>query len=80
VLDRKTLQPGQLDGLVMRDDGSRLVSSWKGRNILRVAPDGSTETVLSGVRTPAAFDVDSKRQRLLVPLVQENRVVVAPLG
>ena len=45
-----------------------------------MAPDGTTETILTGVCTPAAFDIDSKRQQTLVPLVRENRVEVAPLG
>jgi hypothetical protein len=57
-----------------------LISSWKGKNAIRIAPDGATETILTGVRTPAAFEVDTERGQILVPLVRENRVVVAPLG
>jgi hypothetical protein len=30
--------------------------------------------------TPAAFDRDAKRQQLLMPLVPENRIVMAPVG
>lgn len=79
VLETTKVDAGKLDGLVVRDDGSRLVSSWDGKHIVRIAPDGTAKTVLTGVRTPAAFGFDEERQRLLVPLVKENKVVAAPL-
>lgn len=80
ILETRKLGAGKLDGVVAREDGSVLVSSWDGEHIVRLDPDGTSETVLTGVKTPAAFDVDEKRGRLLVPEVQENRIAVAPLA
>ena len=79
VVNRRTLDAGQLDGLVVADDGRMFVSSWKGRHIVRLDPDGTSETVLTNARTAAAFDLDSENNRLVVPLVRENKVAVVSL-
>ena len=79
ILDRTKLGAGQLDGLVVREDGTRLVSSWKGKHVVRLSPDGQAETLLTGLTQPACFDVDAERGLLLVPEVKKNRVTVAPL-
>lgn len=80
VLETKTLAAGQLDGLVVRDDGTMLVSSWKGEHIVRLAADGTAETVVTGLVQPAAFDVDEQHGRLLVPQVKLNEIAVLPLA
>lgn len=80
ITGTQTLDAGKLDGLVVRPGGTRLVASWDGKHIVRVSPDGTQEVVLTNVASPAAFDVDTERNRLLVPLVQQNRIEVAPLG
>ena len=79
ILDRQTLGAGQLDGLVVRENGARLVSSWKGKHVVRLSPEGQAETLLTGLTQPACFDIDVERGLLLVPEVKENRVTVAPL-
>lgn len=79
ILDRRKLDAGKLDGLVVQKDGSVLVSSWKGNHVVRLNPGGKAETILTGVKSPAAFDVDRAHERLLVPAVNQNRIVVAPL-
>jgi len=81
LLSATILRDGQLDGLALQEDGSTLLSSWKGEDIIRLSPDArAAEVVVTGIRTPAAFEVDEARGQIVVPLVEENRVVVAPLG
>lgn len=81
LLSATILKDGQLDGLALQGDGSTLLSSWKGEDIVRLSPDGSAaEVVVTGIHTPAAFEVDQQRGRILVPLVEDDKVVVAPLG
>lgn len=81
VLNATILRDGQLDGLALQEDGSKLLSSWKGEDIVRLSPDDSSaEVVVTGVHTPAAFEVDEERGQMVVPLVEDNKVVVAPLG
>lgn len=79
IKNRKKLKAGKLDGLIVGTGGGHLVSSWNGRHIVRIAPDGKTSVVLTDVRSPAAFDVDRKRGLLLVPEVRHDSVAVARL-
>ncbi len=79
ILNEKQLDAGKLDGLVVLDDGTKLVSSWDGEHVVRIAPDGTVSTILTGVVQPAAFDVDPEKGLLLVPQVKENAVAVVPL-
>ena len=74
-----TLPLGQLDGLLRLPDGSLLVASWRGKAVYRVSPGGDTSTVLTNAVTPAGLGYDARRKRLLVPLVQLNRLVMQPL-
>lgn len=74
-----TLPMGQLDGLLPLPDGSLLVSSWRGKAVYRVGPGGDTTTVLRNATTPASLGHDAPRNRLLVPMVSLNRLVVQPL-
>lgn len=74
-----TLPMGQLDGLLRLPDGSLLVSSWKGKAVYRVGPGGDTTTVLRNATTPAGLGHDAARNRLLVPMVNLNRLVIQPL-
>lgn len=80
IIDQLALGAGQLDGLVVRDDGTRLVSSWQGRHIVRVNPGGEPETVVTGLTQPAAFEFDPVHDRLLVPQVKLNKIAVVPLA
>lgn len=73
--------PGaQLDGVVALPDGSFLVTSWTARAIYRVLPDGTHQTALHAFTLvgPASIGFDETRHRLLVPLVQANRVLLEP--
>jgi sugar lactone lactonase YvrE len=71
-----TLPAGQLDGLIRLDDGTLLVSSWEGRAVYRVTPDGQVTTVVENVESPADLGWDSRRHRLLVPLFMGNSIEI----
>lgn len=71
-----TLPAGQLDGVVRTSDGTLFVSSWEGQAVYRVSPDGAVSTVVENVEAPADIGWDTRRQRLLIPLFNGNRVEV----
>jgi hypothetical protein len=66
---------GQFDGLERLSDGRWLVSSWADSSIYVVPTGGGAPTKLVGnVNSPADIGVDTKRNRVLIPLFMENRV------
>ncbi len=67
---------GALDGLLMLDDGSYLISSWAGSAIYRLSKDGTYTTMADSLDAPADLGYDSKRNRVLVPLFKQNKVVI----
>jgi predicted lipoprotein with Yx(FWY)xxD motif len=81
IVETHVLPAGQLDGILVRPDGDVLVSSWKDGSIVRVATDGTSETVLTGLKSPACFDVvdTGEGPRLIVPEPNADKVAVAPL-
>ena len=68
------LPKGQLDGLAMAAGGDLLVSSWESATVYRGPVTGPFKPVVTGVTSPADIDVDTKRNRVLVPLFQKNTV------
>ena len=74
-----TLPKGSLDGLVLLDDGTFLVSSWDGKAVYRGPAAGPFQTVLDNVNAPADIGYDSKRNRLLVPHFMDNIVTIHEL-
>jgi sugar lactone lactonase YvrE len=74
-----TMPAGLMDGVVALKKGRLLVSSWETASVYLVKPNGQTRVVASNLPNPADIGWDSKRQRILVPLFVENRVVVVPL-
>ena len=70
------LPGGQLDGVVVLDDGSMLVSSWETSTVYHVPAMGEGEvmTVVEGVPSPADIGWDTERSRVLIPIFQENRI------
>ena len=75
------LPGGQLDGVVVLADGDILVSSWETSSVYRV-PDmaeGEAAAVIEGVPSPADIGWDAERNRVLIPVFQENRVEIHPL-
>ncbi|HEU5059000.1 MAG TPA: hypothetical protein VFU21_20850 [Kofleriaceae bacterium] len=69
------LPKGQLDGIAAGADGTLYVSSWEGSSVFHGKPGSWTELPLD-VKGPADFALDSKRNVLVVPVFQENRVEI----
>lgn len=74
--DAAKVSKGALDGIVALADGSVLVSSWAGSEIVRGKVGGTFEAVVTGAKAPADIGYDKKRGRLLVPRFLEDRVEV----
>ncbi len=64
---------GEFDGVERLPDGRILVSSWADSSVYVL--DGATLVrAVLGVQSPADIGVDTKRNRVAVPLFQANRV------
>ncbi len=70
---------GALDGLLRMDDESYLISSWGGSAIYRLDKHGIYSTVVDSIDAPADLGYDNKRNRVLVPLFKQNKVLILPL-
>lgn len=68
----------KLDGLIVLPDGSYVVTSWTGKAIYRLL-EGRFATVAADIRSPAQIGYDSKRQRLIVPVLKENKLLAIDL-
>jgi sugar lactone lactonase YvrE len=62
------LPRGGLDGIVKLADGSLLISSWEASAVYRGLPGGEFKEIISGVPSPAAIGLDSKRRAVLIPV------------
>ena len=62
------LPKGSLDGIVRLADNSLLISSWEASAVYRGLPGGEFKEVISGVTSPAAIGLDSKRRAVLIPI------------
>ena len=74
----KTVQPiatgpGQEDGVEVLPGGRLLVTSWADSSLF-VVENGQATTIAKGVPSPADIGLDTKRSRVAVPLLMENRV------
>ncbi|WP_305906744.1 hypothetical protein Q9L42_019365 [Methylomarinum sp. Ch1-1] len=67
-----------LDGLVKLADGRFLISSWGGSAIYALDKDDNFTTLADSLDAPADLGVDTKRQRVLIPLFKQNKVVILP--
>ncbi|HET7458336.1 MAG TPA: hypothetical protein VFJ74_11850 [Gemmatimonadaceae bacterium] len=68
---------GQMDGVELLGDGRLLVTSWADSSVAVVGATGGAATkVVTGVFGPADIGVDTKRNRLLVPLLMNDKVEV----
>jgi len=73
------LPTGVLDGIEVI--GSEfLISSWEGQSVLQGPPSGPFRTVVTGVPGPADIGYDAGRNRVLIPLFQDDAVRIVPLG
>ena len=70
---------GGLDGLMRTTDGAWLVSSWNDSTVRRLMPgDTAWSAVVRGVASPADIGFDTRRQRILIPQFNVNRVRIVP--
>lgn len=70
----------QLDGLVRLANGALIASVWHDSSLIRLNPGDTAWTKLAGsYESPADIGYDTRRNRVLIPLFQANRVEVRPL-
>jgi acetyl esterase/lipase len=70
---------GGLDGLVWLDDGRVLVSSWTGSAVYQIDADGQVSELFSDINAPADIGFDTKRNLVLIPHFEDDRVEARPL-
>lgn len=68
-----------LDGFVQLHDGSFLISSW-GESAIYSYHHNKYEVLFKDLDAPADMGLDTKRNRLLVPLFKENKLVFLSLN
>jgi sugar lactone lactonase YvrE len=64
---------GQLDGVELLGENRLLVTSWADSSLF-VFENGAATPVANGLPSPADIGIDTKRNRVAVPLLMENRV------
>jgi len=64
---------GGLDGLAVLGN-QVIVSSWQGQTVYKGTLGGTLEPMVAGAKAPADFDIDPKRQLILIPRFQDNVV------
>jgi len=74
----QTAPSGGLDGLVSLKDGRYLISSWGSSSIYVMNESGKFNVLADSLDAPADLGVDTKRNRVLVPLFKQNKVVFLP--
>ncbi len=72
------LAPG-LDGLVGLKDGQRLITGWGESTLYQMSAAGEVQPLVTGLDAPADIDLDTKRNRVLVPLFKQDRLLMIPL-
>ena len=75
----QTLPQGSLDGLVALEDGTVLISSWEGNAIYHGPAAGPFEPLVENVPAPADIGFDTKRNLILIPLFNDNQVILQPM-
>lgn len=67
--------PGGYDGLEILADGRILVSSWAD-SAIHVFDGDSRKVLIPGKPAPADFGIDTKRNRIAIPLFNDNAVEI----
>jgi hypothetical protein len=68
-----------LDGIVVLDDGTFVVSDFTGNKVFAIARDRKTVYILAEIESPADIGLDRKRRLLYVPSFMGDRVFVFKL-
>jgi len=78
VSGKKVAQPkpsyGKLDGLSFTTNGHIVFSSWEAKAVYSGRIGGPFEAIVTGVEAPADIDIDTKRNRVLIPLFTRNEL------
>jgi hypothetical protein len=74
----------KLDGLAITEDGSFAFTNWADSTILLIQASrggsrGNIYSLVQGIPTPGDLGYDGKRNRLLVPVLEQNRVFFVDL-
>jgi SMP-30/Gluconolactonase/LRE-like region len=77
--DLQKMPAGSLDGVITLSDGRLVISSWETNSLYTLSPDGKVDVLAKDLPSPADIGYDTKRERVLVPIFQEDRVVIQPL-
>jgi sugar lactone lactonase YvrE len=77
--DVQKLPKGSLDGLVIVV-GDLFVSSWEGESVFRGRPAGPFAEAIRGLKAPADIGHDLWRNRILIPLFNDNAIRIVPLA
>jgi hypothetical protein len=80
VLERFEAPAGSLDGIEVLPNGTILISSWGSQSVYRLLPDGTFEALVENVEAAADIGVDTRRNRILVPLFKNDAIHIAPLN
>jgi sugar lactone lactonase YvrE len=67
--------PGGFDGVELLSDGRVLISSWADSSIY-VMRDSTMTKLISGVPSPADIGIDTRRNRLAIPVFTQDRVEI----
>lgn len=69
----------RLDGLIIREDGTLLVSSWAGEAVYQSDQGGDFYPIVENLPSAADIGLDAERNRLLVPRFNEDELTIIPL-
>ena len=73
--------PGvNLDGVVVMDDGGLLISDWTTEAVYLLRENGAATIVARNVVSPADIGIDRTRDRVLIPGLLTNQVLLAPIS
>lgn len=68
-----------LDGVEKLNDGSFAISSWETSAVYREAKPGEAAVLVAEVTSPADIGYDAGRNRILIPVFMQNKLVIQPL-
>ncbi len=80
VLERFEAPADGLDGIELLKDGRAIISSWGGKSVYLLNKDGTFKDIIADVDAAADIGFDTRRNRVLVPLFNENAVRIEPLS
>ena len=68
--------PGSFDGVERLADGRFLISSWADSSLYTLDSTAALVRYITGVGSPADIGLDTRRNRVAIPILMENRVEI----